>query len=109
MWRKRRIRWERVGHSIKSKNIKFGVEVVDREKLCSKKGYVKRNINWEGGCLGGLMNSKFVDVKKFEKIDMFFEVILKGLGMELAKKVGLRGHLQRVSVGLEWQNHRWNS
>jgi hypothetical protein len=30
------------------------------------------------------MNSKFVDVKKFEKIDMFFEVILEGLGMELA-------------------------
>ena len=39
------------------------------------------------------MNSKFVDVKKFEKIDMFFGVILDGLGMEIAKKVGRRGHL----------------
>jgi len=30
------------------------------------------------------MNTKFVDVKKFEKIDMFFGVILDGLGMEIA-------------------------
>ena len=39
------------------------------------------------------MNSKFVDVKKFEKIDMFLGVILDGLGMEIAKKAGRRGHL----------------
>jgi len=55
------------------------------------------------------MNSKFVDVKKFEKIDMFLGVIFGVLGMEIAKKVGLLYHLQGVSVGLEWQNHRWNS
>ncbi len=55
------------------------------------------------------MNSKFVDVKNFEKIDMFFEVIFWVLGIKIVKKVGLLHHLQGVSVGLEWQNHRWNS